>query len=595
MRRVVAALGVTLALGAPNAAAQLVDFYLPSDSALAILTGARATVDLRVCGSGASAYDITIFLDDGRVRLVQADSVPGYNLPKPTVTPGSGQVTIAASGTGYQFCYTYLARLTFEMDSLAQRGTLLSLRVNALINGVGSNVLASHTTGLLNVCQAVVLRGDVTLDRKVTSRDALVTLTAAVGLPVPGFQVMPGGDIDLDKAATSRDALFMLSLGIGVYTGYESYIKGIANACAPLFPAPDDYAFFRGTSLYRVRAGDTIPAPWTIAVAPYVQYPPRWSPDGRRILYTGYTGTYYYEILAFDTATAAIDTLTRNTQYDAGADWSPDGSRIAFISYGTQYAVFVMNTDGTGRTQVTSGMTVNTSEPVSWSPDGTRIAFVAYQTCCNYGIWTVAPDGSGLTEILPGTLLHYPARPVWSTAGDSIIYYHGGTGRTYQVPATPAATGVASTSLAGGQDSPAASSIGAAFRSFLRSPYDFVVRRVTDGRHFRLHRATASNNDQLLSFRRTGVPYVDTVTVAPDSAALALSGTTTQQFTSTVKNNDGSSSSAAVQWISREPLKVSVDATGLVTALDTTLNRRVAVLATVGGWRSDSAFVRVNP
>ncbi|HWP37572.1 MAG TPA: DPP IV N-terminal domain-containing protein [Gemmatimonadales bacterium] len=595
MTRLALGLTIMLALGLRPAAAQVVDFQIPGgDSALIILTGARATVDLRVTG-GARAYDITLFLDDARVRLVQADSVPGYGLPKPTVTPGTGVVTIAASGTGYSST-TLIARLIFEMDSLAQQGTLISLRVNSLTNYSGVEVVGSHLTGLLNVCQALVLRGDVTGDRVISSRDALITLTAAVGLPVPGFQVMPGGDIDLDRAATSRDALFMLSLGIGLYTGYEGNIKGIANACAPLHPSPGDMLFFRASDIYGIAAGDTIPRRYNTPQA-YNAYPARWSPDRRRILYTAYTPSFYYDLLAYDTLTGLVDTLVRNGSYDVGADWSPDGTRIAFVSQRVYpYPLYVMNANGTGQVQVTTGVVLNTGQPVSWSPDGTRIAFVACQTCGGYGIWMVGPDGSGLTEVLQGSLNHNPYNPVWTAAGDS-IYYRRGDGYVWSVAAQAAATPVRVSPLYGGteSDSPGASSLGAVFKSYVRSPYDFFLRRSSDGRHLRVHRNTVNSNDSRPSFRRSGGVYVDTVTIAPDSASLSLSGTTTQQFTATVKNNDGSTSSAAVRWISRNPARVTVDSLGGLATAVSVDTAGVFIVATVRGWRSDSARVRVTP
>ncbi|HXV85519.1 MAG TPA: hypothetical protein VD793_02415 [Gemmatimonadales bacterium] len=594
MRRLVGVIGLGL-LGAARAGhAQVMDFFVPgNDTALAILTGGRATADLRVCGSGASSYDVTIFLDDSRVRLVQADSVPGYNLPRPTVTPGTNQVTIAAAGTGSASCYTYLARLTFELDSLAQSGSLISLRVNTLINGLSANVLASHTTSVLRVCQAEVLRGDVTADRRVTSRDALVALTAAVGLPVPGFQVLPGGDIDLDGAATSRDALFMLSLGVGVYTGFEGNIKGIARACDPLFPVPDDMLFFRSASVYGVAAGDTMPRQYG-APDGYNAYPARWSPDRSRILYTAYTPSFYYELVAFDTLSGATDTLVRNVYFDAGGDWSPDGTRIAFVSQRTfPYRLYVMDANGAGQAVVTTGVTVNTSLAVSWSPDGTRIAVAACQTCGGDGIWVVSPDGSGLTEVLQGSLNHNPGSPVWSAAGDSLYYYRN-DGYVWAVAAQPAATPVRQSPLAGGvgSDAPGATTLGAAFRSFLRSPYDFFLRRSADGRHLRVHR-NSQNNDVRPSFRRPASPYVDTVRVTPDTLDLSVSDQPTGNLTATVVNSDGSPAAVPVTWLSRNETLITVDAAGLVTALDTTSG--VYVVATVGGWRSDSALVRSSP
>jgi hypothetical protein len=69
----------------------------------------------------------------------------------------------------------------------------------------------------------------------------------------------------------------------------------------------------------------------------------------------------------------------------------------------------------------------------------------------------------------------------------------------------------------------------------------------------------------------------------------------TRTFTASVKNSDGSSSSVPVQWISRDPTKLTVNLTsGLATAVDTTASGTY-LIATAGGWRSDSALVKVKP
>jgi hypothetical protein len=204
----------------------------------------------------------------------------------------------------------------------------------------------------------------------------------------------------------------------------------------------------------------------------------------------------------------------------------------------------------------------------------------------------VSPDGSGLTEVVPGSLAHAPEDPVWSAAGDSIYYRRSG-GFVHAAAAVAAATPVRESPLVGGHDYPAASPLGAAFRVYLQNREELVVRRAADGRHLWLHH-DPDGTDTRFSFRRTAGLYVDTVSVSPDTLDLSVSDQPTGTLAAAVRNNDGSPSGATVTWISRAPAVVTVDQAGLVTASDTT-SVGVFVVATVGGWRSDSALVRVSP
>jgi hypothetical protein len=597
MRRL---LGLTICLAlAPGAAAaqSVVSFALGSDSVLTVLTGATRTIELQVNGTGGvSAYNVTLFLDNSQVTVSAFDTVPGgYGLVPQTPVFGTDSVVLSASGTGSTLFTVPIANITFNMLGGATQGSLISLRVNSLtLATTGASGLPGHRTGLLNVCQATSMLGDPSGDRVVNSRDALIALTAAVGLPATGFD-LPAADADADGQVTSRDALLILSYGIGISTGLADLGWGIANACAPLTVAPDNLLFFRSSALYQIAKNDSVPKPLPLALAPYAYYPARWSPDSSHILYTAFTGPYYYEIVDADKTGTVVDTLTRNTAYDAGADWSPDGSRIAFVSNRTSpAAVFVMDANGANQTPITANVTVSTSQSVAWSPDGTRIAFAGCQTCSYNGLWVVNVDGTGLTQVVPESAGQNPGQPQW-TAGSDSIYYADGNQSYVRVASVLTGDTVASR-LDGYAYYSALSQAGNAFQSTLvhpSGPYDFFLRRATDGRYLQLVRGDATNSDAYFAFWRTGGVYVNTVTVTPASPDTVLVSLGTQQFTASVKNNDGSTSSAPVTWSSSNTLRISVNAAGLATLADTTTGTYVK--ASAGGWRADSVLVVVIP
>jgi alpha-tubulin suppressor-like RCC1 family protein len=584
-RAALLALGLLSAPGA-LAAQATVYFYVP-DTALTILTNRAATAQLQVYGvSGVSAYKITVFMDPSRVQLVAADTLPGYQLNPPTITANGEAFTLQGSGVGTTYSSVVLANLKFHMDTLAQIGSLVSIRVDSLVDGLGTNVTAGARTGLLNICQALQIGGDVSGDRQVNSRDALIVLTAAVGLPVTGFELGRPADVDQDLQVTSRDALFILGYGIGLASGGESTGTWLTNRCAPLAPAPSDMVFWRSGSLYKIVAADTVPV--ALGVTGVADYYARWSPDGSKLAFTGSITTYGYEVMTVNADGTALDTLTLNTSGDFAPDWSPDGSQVAFVSSRVSpQSIFVMNADGTGQTQVTTGYVVY---DVAWSPNGKRLAFTGYSVsaCCTRTLWTVNTDGSGVVEV-PNVAVQTPQDPVWSPSGDSLIYYGYGRGRVYKVSA--AGDTVRVSRLDGSQDSPWWENTVHTFRSMLQYPYSFILRRIADGRHLRLTRG-AGSGDLRAALRRTltaPATYPDTVTVTPDSIQLLADSLRTLSVL--VKNNDGSvNPTAPVLWRSRDTTVAKVDGVGIVTA---NKNAGITYVVATSGWRSDSTKVVV--
>jgi tetratricopeptide (TPR) repeat protein len=166
---------------------------------------------------------------------------------------------------------------------------------------------------------------------------------------------------------------------------------------------------------------------------------PTWSPDGRRIAYSGKDSTdnwrtYIVSLDAPDepkivaagwesawssrgalaytgcgaggvcgifvtqpdqTGVAPVKlTADRN---DVGMAWSPDGSKIAYMSNHTgNWEIFVVTTAGAVR-QLTNDP--STDGLPTWSPDGDSIAFVSNRGGA-WGLFVMKPDGSDQRKIL---------------------------------------------------------------------------------------------------------------------------------------------------------------------------------------------------
>jgi hypothetical protein len=157
-----------------------------------------------------------------------------------------------------------------------------------------------------------------------------------------------------------------------------------------------------------------------------------WSPDGSKILYTGY---------AQPQAVAEVNTMNADgtgvTPLGPGYDatYSPDGSKIVFIRIGTavvnpanqfEYDLMQMNADGTGQSILVHS--VYPSKP-SFSADGRKIAFVTYtpNSNSNTDISVMNADGTGQTAIATGgyttaSKAAYNINPTFSPDGTKVAF-----------------------------------------------------------------------------------------------------------------------------------------------------------------------------
>jgi dipeptidyl aminopeptidase/acylaminoacyl peptidase len=156
--------------------------------------------------------------------------------------------------------------------------------------------------------------------------------------------------------------------------------------------------------------------------SPSAEVDPAWSPDGRRIAYSGDESAEGHQNIWVMNADGSGKVLltpgARTTNLgNAGTDpsWSPDGSRIVWSNYGE---IWVMSADGGGRTRLLGGDGTVGSAP-AWSPDGGRIAYIS-----GLDIWTMTPDGGSRTRITSTTTAERAVD--WSPDGSALVFERGG-------------------------------------------------------------------------------------------------------------------------------------------------------------------------
>jgi Tol biopolymer transport system component len=146
----------------------------------------------------------------------------------------------------------------------------------------------------------------------------------------------------------------------------------------------------KGTRLRRV----TKPAP------PLSDYKPRFSPDGRHLLFVRARGTAETAPAALFTARldgSGLHRLTRFGLHVDDSDWSPNAKRIVFEGYpqGAYGDIYVIDATGGTPVDLTHDPT-GQADPV-WSPDGRKILFLDngyVNGVGRTGLATMNPDGT---------------------------------------------------------------------------------------------------------------------------------------------------------------------------------------------------------
>jgi len=144
---------------------------------------------------------------------------------------------------------------------------------------------------------------------------------------------------------------------------------------------------------------------------------PKWSPDGRKMLFvTGRNGNFdVYEMNPDGTGQRNL--TADNDKADGAAAWSLDGRSIAFVRrIEGKDQIYLMDADGNNLKRVTNN-SANNSRP-SWSPDGSKLLFQTDRDG-NLEIYVMSVDG----ELLQ--LTNDPAddlSPAWSPDGSQIAF-----------------------------------------------------------------------------------------------------------------------------------------------------------------------------
>ena len=157
---------------------------------------------------------------------------------------------------------------------------------------------------------------------------------------------------------------------------------------------------------------------------------PAVSPDGTRVAYVSERGEHV-DIIVADIAGRWTRTISESDEYVMQPRWSPDGRHLLYGQWPhydmpwDERAIVVADIE-TGALRLLAGGARVVHGDAVWSPDGTQIAFVSDRDHEYANLWVMDADGSNARCLAREANRHLT--PAWSSDGQRIAYIRNDDG-----------------------------------------------------------------------------------------------------------------------------------------------------------------------
>jgi Tol biopolymer transport system component len=217
------------------------------------------------------------------------------------------------------------------------------------------------------------------------------------------------GRVAFARAKGKRSEIYVLDSGIVTRLTSDRAVDQHASWS----PSGDRIAYSRdygkGADIVEMRVGDPSSA-MTIAPAAGDDFTPSYSPDNRIAFASNRSGNF--DLYVVNANRRKVTRLTRDHEMELSPRWSPDGKRIVFtrVDKSGSADIWMLTLTPRALTRLTRNP-ADDSDP-SFSPDGRQIAFVSDRASGVPAIWTmVLKPGARARLVSPPTAVNQG--PVW--------------------------------------------------------------------------------------------------------------------------------------------------------------------------------------
>jgi TolB protein len=155
---------------------------------------------------------------------------------------------------------------------------------------------------------------------------------------------------------------------------------------------------------------------------------PRWSPDGRHLIYTSFYKSGFPDIFQIDLSSYQRSTFVSFKGTNGGARYSPNGQQVAMVLSGEGTPeIYVSTAQGRQVSRKTRSDAVKASP--CFSPDGSRIVFTMEP---GPQLFVMSAAGGPPTRLTSG-ISGYCAEPDWCRVDANKIAFTMKTNGSYQI------------------------------------------------------------------------------------------------------------------------------------------------------------------
>lgn len=157
---------------------------------------------------------------------------------------------------------------------------------------------------------------------------------------------------------------------------------------------------------------------------------PRWSPNGKQLLFTSYYKTGFPDIFMLDLGTGRKIPIATYKGTNTGAVFSPEGRRIAMTLSGLgDSEIYLSDNFGKNVRRLTSNSSLEASP--SWSPDGNRLVYTS-DALGKPQLYEISSNG-GHTRRIPTNISNYCSEPVWNPVNENQIAFTASVSGGFQI------------------------------------------------------------------------------------------------------------------------------------------------------------------